>query len=186
MSKIGKKLITIPEDVIVKIENDILKVSSKDGKKNIELGLLPGIEANLNENELVFSIKNKDIQSRANWGTMRALTQNAILGVKEGFKKILEFKGVGFKANIEGDSLVLNIGFSHPVNFKIPEGITIVTDKNSITIDGISKYLVGQVASKIRAFKKPNPYRGTGIKYKDEVIRKKAGKTATSGTGVGS
>ncbi|MBU4348628.1 50S ribosomal protein L6 [Patescibacteria group bacterium] len=186
MSKIGKKLITIPEDIIVKIEGDILKVSSRDGKKNLELDLLLGVEAKINETELVFNIKNKDIQSRANWGTMRALAQNAILGVKDDFKKILEFKGVGFKANIEGGSLILNIGFSHPVNFKIPEGITITTDKSTITIVGISKYLVGQVASTIRAFKKPNPYRGTGIKYKGEVIRKKAGKTATSGTGVGS
>ncbi|MCL5017192.1 MAG: 50S ribosomal protein L6 [Patescibacteria group bacterium] len=184
MSKIGKKPIVIPENVNFKIDGAVLEVSSKDGKRSLKLDLLPNIEVKNEGNEVVFSTKNDDAQTRANWGTIRALVQNAVNGMKEDFKKVLEFQGVGFRANVEGKNLVLNIGFSHPVKFEIPNGIIITVEKSNIIIAGIDKYLVGQVAAKIRALKKPNPYRGTGIKYKEEIVRRKAGKKASSGTGA--
>jgi large subunit ribosomal protein L6 len=184
MSKIGKKPIAIPENVNVKINDGVLEVSSKDGKKSLKFSLLANIEVKIEGNEVIFTTKSDDAQARANWGTIRALVQNAVNGMKEDFKKVLEFQGVGFRANVEGKNLVLNIGFSHPVKFEIPSGITITVEKSNIIISGIDKYLVGQVAAKIRAFKKPNPYRGTGIKYKEEIIRRKAGKKASSGTGA--
>lgn len=184
MSKIGKKPIAIPEGVNVKIDGGVLEVSSKDGKKFLKFDMLPNVDAKIEENNLIFKATADDAQSRANWGTIRSLAQNAIMGMKEDFKKILEFQGVGFRANVEGKTLVLNIGFSHPVKFEIPAGVTITVEKSNIIIFGIDKYLVGQVATQIRAFKKPNPYRGTGIKYKDEIVRRKAGKKATSGTGT--
>ncbi len=181
MSKIGKKPIMIPENISVKIDGSVLEISSKDGKKVAKINILPNIEVKVEENQLIFKALNDDQQTRANWGTIRALAQNAVSGIKEDFKKVLEFNGVGFRANVEGKTLVLNIGFSHPVKFEIPNGITITVEKSNINISGMDKYLVGQVATKIRALKKPNPYRGTGIKYKEEVIRRKAGKKATSG-----
>lgn len=184
MSKIGKKPIAIPENILAKIEGGVLEISSKDGKKVLRIKILPNVEVKLENNQIIFTITKDDFQSRANWGTMRALVQNAVSGITADFKKVLEFQGVGFRANVEGKNLVLNIGFSHPVKFEIPDGIIIVVEKGNITISGIDKYLVGQVATKIRAFKKPNPYRGTGIKYKDEIVKKKAGKKATSGTGT--
>jgi len=184
MSKIGKKPIVIPEGVNVKVAGGVLEVSSKDGKKSLKFALLPNVEASIAENNLSFKAIANDAQSRANWGTIRSLANNAIIGMTADFKKVLEFQGVGFRASVEGKTLVLNIGFSHPVKFEIPAGITITVEKNNITIAGIDKYLVGQVATKIRAFKKPNPYRGTGIKYKDEIVKRKAGKKASSGTGA--
>lgn len=184
MSKIGKKLITLSDNVIAKVEDGVLVISSKDGKKVLRVKVLSSVEVKLENNQISFSITKEDSQSRANWGTMRALAQNAVTGITTDFKKVLEFQGVGFRAVVEGKTLVLNIGFSHPVKFDIPEGITIVVEKGNITISGMDKYLVGQVATKIRAFKKPNPYRGTGIKYKDEIVKKKAGKKATSGAGA--
>ncbi len=184
MSKIGKKPIAIPENINIKVDGGVLEVSSKDGKKTLKFELLKNIEAKVENNEIVFAAKDDDAQTRSNWGTMRALVQNAVYGINEDFKKVLEFQGVGFRANVEGGNLILNIGFSHPVKFEIPKGIAIVVEKGSIIISGIDKYLVGQVATKIRAFKKPNPYRGTGIKYKEEIVKRKAGKKASSGTGA--
>jgi len=181
MSKIGKKPIAIPENVSVKIDGAVLEVASKDGKKIMKVKILSNIEAKIEENQLIFKALETDPQTRANWGTMRALAQNAVDGIKEDFKKVLEFNGVGFRASVEGKTLVLNIGFSHPIRFEIPNGITITVEKSNINIVGMDKYLVGQVATKIRALKKPNPYRGTGIKYKEEVVRRKAGKKASSG-----
>lgn len=184
MSKIGKKIIVLPENVTAKVDSGVLEVSSKDGKKVLRIKILSNVEVKIENGQISFAITKDDSQSRANWGTMRALTQNAVTGITTDFKKVLEFQGVGFRAAVEGKALVLNIGFSHPVRFDIPDGIAIVVEKGNITISGMDKYLVGQVATKIRAFKKPNPYRGTGIKYKDEIVKKKAGKKATSGAGT--
>lgn len=186
MSKIGKKIITIPENVVVNQNGGVLEISSKDGKNQLRLNILPYIGVKIDGNQMSFLPNEDSIQARSNWGTMRALTQNAIIGVSEGFKKILEFSGVGFRAAVEGKNLILNIGFSHPVKFAIPDGVSIVVDSkiNNITISGIDKSLVGEAAAKIRAKKKTNPYRGTGIKYKNEIIKKKAGKKASGATGA--
>jgi large subunit ribosomal protein L6 len=117
----------------------------------------------------------------ANLGTMWANLRNAIQGVTEGFIKVLEIEGVGYKAVAEGKTLVLSLGYSHPIRFELPEGITAVVDKNTVTISGNDKQMVGQVAAEIRAYRKPEPYKGKGIHYKGEVIRRKVGKKAATG-----
>lgn len=181
MSKIGKKIIVIPKGVEVKTADSVLEFKGKDAA--LVLRLLPHVEAKIEGENLSFSVTEKSLQARANWGTMRALAQNALTGVSEGFKKILELRGVGFRAGVEGNVLVLNIGFSHPVKFEPPAGVKITVEKSFITVSGIDKALVGQAAAKIRALKKPNMYRGTGIRYKDEVVKTKAGKKVTGGAG---
>ncbi|HEY4499749.1 MAG TPA: 50S ribosomal protein L6 [Candidatus Paceibacterota bacterium] len=182
MSKIGKKIIFIPEGVTIQETNGVLECKGKGG--TLALPILKGVTSKIEGNQITFGITGDDLQTKANWGTMRALTQNAVLGVSEGFKKILEILGVGFRANMEGDELVLNIGFSHPIRFKTPAGVKITVEKNAITISGLDKYLVGQTAAKIRSIKKPEPYKGTGIRYRSEVVRKKVGKKVAGTTGT--
>ena len=181
MSKIGKKIIVIPKGVEVRSADSVLEFKGKDA--TLALRLLPHVEAKIEGEVLSFAVTEKSLQARANWGTMRALAQNALTGVSEGYKKILELRGVGFRAATEGNVLVLNIGFSHPIKFEPPAGVKISVEKSFITISGIDKAMVGQAAAKIRAFKKPNAYRGTGIRYKDEVVKIKAGKIVSGGTG---
>lgn len=180
MSKIGKKPIQIPEGVQVLMSENALEIKGKLGA--IKLPLLPYVSAEMKDKELVFSVKGEGKQSRANWGTMRALSANAVKGVTEGFSKTLEIEGVGFRASLEGKNLVLNIGFSHPVKYTPPEGVTIVIEKGAIKVSGSDRAVVGEVAAKIRSLKEPEPYKGTGIRYRGEVIRRKAGKKVAGGT----
>ena len=140
-----------------------------------------GIEVTQKDDQLIFiAKKSEDQTSKALWGLARSLVNNAVVGVTDGFSKTLEINGVGYKAVLNGKKLVLNVGFSHPVEYNISEGITITVDKNQITITGIDKQSVGQTAAEIRNIKKPEPYKGKGIKYIDEVIRRKAGKVVKS------
>ncbi|MCB9802511.1 50S ribosomal protein L6 [Candidatus Nomurabacteria bacterium] len=179
MSRIGKKPITIPQGVEVKIEGQ--KVSVKGPKGSLEVEILPMVKAELTDGQVIFTVENsEDREQKAFWGLFRNLVNNAIIGVSEGFSKSLEINGVGFKAAMQGKDLLLNVGFSHPVVYKAVEGITIEVEKNVIKISGIDKQLVGQTSSEIRAIKKPEPYKGKGIKYSDEVIRRKAGKVVKS------
>ncbi len=182
MSKIGKKIIVIPEGVELKHNGASLEFKGKGG--TVIVNILPFIEAKIENGTLAFSLKEENIQAKANWGTIRAISQNAVIGVSEGFKKLLEVIGVGFRANMEGQDLVLSVGFSHPVRFTTPEGVKIIAEKNIVTVSGTDKYKVGEAAAKIRAIRKPEPYKGTGIKYKDEVIRRKAGKKVAGATGA--
>jgi large subunit ribosomal protein L6 len=181
MSKIGKQPIKIPESVSVSIENDTIKVKGPLGENSIPI--LAGVKPILENSQLRFEIINaSNKQARSNWGTLRSLTANAVKGVQEGFSKTLILEGIGFKITKEGNDLVFNLGFSHPVRFSTPPGITFEVEKNTILkIKGIDKSLVGQIAAEIRSLKKPEPYKGTGFRYSDEVIRRKAGKKATSG-----
>jgi len=175
MSRIGKKPINIPAQVEVKIEGDLVKVKGPKGA--LELRLPPLVRAELADSQILVSVPHPEIKDEASlWGLSRTLVSNLVEGVTSGFKKELEINGIGFKAQSSGSQLVLNVGFSHSVEYKIPEGIQIATEKNLITITGIDKQRVGQVAAEIRAIKKPEPYKGKGIKYIDEVIRRKAGK----------
>jgi len=182
MSKIGKKPILIPQGVTVKIENDEIHVQGKNG--SLALDILPSVAVEIKDNQIFASIVKGDKQSRANWGTMRALLKNAVDGVDAGFFKELEIQGIGFRATMDGNNLVLSVGFSHPVKYPIPEGIKVVVEKSFIKISGFDKYLVGQVAAKIRAIKKPEPYLGKGIRYKGEVVVRKEGKKAAGATGA--
>jgi large subunit ribosomal protein L6 len=131
------------------------------------------------DDQLVFSRANESKQAKSNHGLMRSLVQNMVTGVSAGFSKQLEIRGVGYRADVKGKQLVMNLGYSHPINFAIPDGIDVVADKGGkISVAGIDKQLVGQVAANIRAFREPDHYKGKGVRYVDEYVRLKAGKSA--------
>ena len=177
MSRIGKKSIPIPQAVAVSVENGIVKVKGPKGENRLELH--PHVQVAQEEQDLEVRVSNPEEKfDRALWGLHRALLANMIKGVTEPFIKKLEMVGVGYRAAAQGNKLTLEAGFSHPVEIHIPEGITCTVEKNIISISGIDKQQVGEVAAKIRAVRKPEPYKGKGIKYEGEVIRRKAGKAA--------
>lgn len=180
MSRIGKKPILIPQGVDVKIDRQ--KVTVKGPKGEILKEFQPGIDISMEDNKVIVKSKGNDKKARSAWGLSRVLIFNMIKGVQEGYERKLEIEGVGFRANVEGDNLVLNIGFSHPVRIKVPVGIKCSVEKNVITISGIDKELVGQTAAKIREVKKPEPYKGKGIRYAGEKIIRKLGKKAVATT----
>ena len=180
MSKIGKKQIIIPDNVEVEISGGFLKFKGNKGTTNLKI--LPYIKTEIKDKSIFFTPENNSKQARANWGTIRSLAHNAIIGLTEGFGKVLEIEGIGYRANMEGNNLVLNLGLSHPIKINPPEGIKISVEKNVIKISGIDKALVGQIAAKIKAFKKPEPYKGKGIRYQGEIIRRKAGKKVAGTT----
>mgnify|MGYP001611029405 CR=1 FL=1 len=186
MSKIGKKPIEIPKDVEVQIKpadgGTILAFKGKEG--SMTLPLLPFISVDLKDGKLQFTAGKDHKQARSNWGTMASLARNAVEGVSKGFSKMLDIEGIGFRATIEGATLVLNVGFTHPVKFQPPAGVKVSVEKNAIKISGIDKNLVGEIASQIRRIKPPEPYQGKGIRYRGEVVRRKAGKKV-AGTGAG-
>ncbi|MCH7759161.1 50S ribosomal protein L6 [Patescibacteria group bacterium] len=180
MSRIGKKSIVVPSGVEIKVDNHLVAV--KGPKGDLKQTIPDFLSIKTEDDQLKMSVKNPKIkQERSSWGTFNRLIFNMIKGVSEGFEKKLELVGVGYRAQIDGDKLTLKLGFSHPVNFLIPPGIEIKVEQNIITINGIDKQLVGETAAQIRRFKKPEPYKGKGIKYVDEIIRRKAGKRATTG-----
>lgn len=177
MSRIGKQPVAIPNGVEVKIEGNLLKFKKGNLAKELDTKANVGVE--IKDNAIVFSPKGDDRQSRAYWGTYRALANNVVVGLTQGFSKTLEINGVGYKAALKGKVLELSLGFSHPINYAIPEGIEIAVDKNTvIIIKGSDKQVVGQVAAQIREFRPPEPYKGKGVKYIDERIIRKAGKTS--------
>lgn len=175
MSRIGKLPIPIPDGVTVAIDGRA--VSVKGPKGQLALTLHEHVTVQQADHQATVTVQQPDVQSdRALWGLTRMLVANMITGVTKGYEKKLEINGVGFKAQVSGQQLILNLGFSHPVEFPIAPGITMTVEKNVITVAGIDKQLVGETAAKIRSLKKPEPYKGKGIKYIDEVIRRKAGK----------
>jgi large subunit ribosomal protein L6 len=180
MSRVGKKPIKIPEKVSLEIEDQKLKISGPRGE--LELKIHPAIKVEIKDGK-IFVLFQKDRSQefkkmRALWGLSRTLIYNGIIGVTEGFEKKLEIEGVGYRASIENENLILNVGLSHPIKIKSPEGIKFSVEKNIITVSGIEKEKVGKVAAKIRKVKKTDPYKGKGIKYLGEQIRKKEGKKA--------
>jgi len=175
MSRIGKKPIDIPAGVEVKVEGTEVVVSK--GKDVKRLDTHGRVDVEVKDNQVIFHRKGENKASSAFWGTYRALTQNMIIGLTQGFEKKLEINGVGYRAAVKGQVLELQLGFSHPINYDIPEGIQITVEKNIISVKGTDKQKVGQVAAEIRAFRPPEPYKGKGVKYVDEVILRKAGKT---------
>lgn len=177
MSRIGKKLITIPEGVKVILGKDTLKVAGPKGE--LILNIPPDVLINIEDKEIKVNVKKPDEKKfRALWGTIARLISNMIYGVREGYSKSLEFVGIGFKIAVSGDEITMEIGYSHPVKYKLPKGVTAAISKNILTISGIDKALVGNVAAAIRRLRKPEPYKGKGIRYVGEVIRRKAGKAA--------
>ena len=173
MSRVGKKPIEIPAGVEVTVNGSVVVV--KKGSNAIEIDTHNRVGIEVSDNSVNFSLVG---DNSAFWGTYRALTANAIIGLTTGFTKSLEINGVGYRAAVKGKVLELQLGYSHPINFEIPEGIEITVEKNIINVKGSSKQTVGQTAAIIRGYRKPEPYKGKGVKYTDETIVRKAGKTA--------
>lgn len=177
MSRIGKKPITIPKGVTVTKSDNIIKVKGPKGELQTEVPNRITVE--INNGEITVQRPDDFKLSKSLHGLTRALIQNMIVGVTEQYQKSLEIVGVGYKAEQKGENLLINIGYSHPIYFIPPAGVTVqAPTPNQIVISGIDKQLVGMVAAKIRSFRKPEPYKGKGIKYSDEQIIRKAGKTA--------
>ncbi|MFA5854830.1 MAG: 50S ribosomal protein L6 [Candidatus Gracilibacteria bacterium] len=181
MSRIGKKPVLLPQGVSITKDPDGTFVV-KGPKGELKYKPNPLITVTVAENEILVTRDDESREKRALHGLTRSLLQNMVIGVTQGYSKQLEINGVGYKAQVQGTKLVLNLGYSHPIDFPIPAGITIKFDeekKNLMTISGIDKALLGEVAAKIRSYREPEPYKGKGIKYTDEHIRRKAGKAAT-------
>ena len=177
MSRIGKKPVEIPKGVTISLEGQLIKVKGPKGE--LQRTIHPLIKAEVFESEIKFSRPDDLKESRALHGLTRALVQNMVVGVTDSYKKSLEIVGVGYKAELKGKNLLLNIGYSHPIYFIPPDVVKLeVPIQTQIIISGNDKELVGLVAAKIRSFRKPEPYKGKGIKYSDERIIRKAGKTA--------
>jgi large subunit ribosomal protein L6 len=195
MSRVGKKPIDIPQGVEVKInaEDKGSQVNVKGPKGSLDVLLPQGVTIEEKDaprpsrrgdevdgdagKQIIFTVKNPEAGAdKALWGLSRSLVNNAVVGVTEAFSKELEINGVGFKVVLQGKKLVLNVGFSHQVEYDLPAAVEVVVEKNNIKLSSIDKQLLGQVAAEIRAIKKPEPYKGKGIKYIDEQIRRKAGK----------
>ena len=176
MSRVGKKSISIPSAVSVSIEGS--KIVFKNSKLTKELETYNRVGIEFKDGSLSFSLNGNSAQDRAYWGTYRALANNIVIGLTDGFTKQLEINGVGYKAAIKDKVLELALGFSHPINYDIPDGVEIVVDKNLITIKGSDKQQIGQIAAEIREFRPPEPYKGKGVKYVEEHIIRKAGKTS--------
>ena len=178
MSKIGKKPIEIPAGVEVKINDG--RISVKGPKGELAKPLMEGVNVVVDGNIIKLSLQNDDKEKSAKWGLQRALVANMIIGVTNSFEKVLEFQGIGYKANVKDNNLELNLGYSHPITIPGVEGITFSVEKSSIKISGPDNELVGQVAAEIREKRPPEPYKGSGIRYKGEIIKRKAGKKAVA------
>jgi large subunit ribosomal protein L6 len=176
MSRIGKQPIEIPAGVKVSIDNSSISVTGPKG--TLSRTLLDKVTLDLNDKFLTVTRVDDSINARAAHGLSRTLVSNMVIGVTKGFERALEINGVGYRAEVKGDVLNLSLGYSHPINFQLPNGITVDVDKmTKLLVKGIDKELVGQTAAKIREFRSPEPYKGKGVKYADETILRKAGKT---------
>jgi large subunit ribosomal protein L6 len=175
MSRIGKLPVAIPQGVKCALTGDVVSVEGPKGK--LSYRIRPGVKVDISEGEAVVSMSGTDGQSKADYGTTRATINNMVLGVSKGWKKTLELVGVGFAAKLQGKNLVLAVGFSHEVSMEIPAEIKANVQKNSVELESANRELVGTFAAKIRQVQPPEPYLGKGIKYSDEKVRRKAGKT---------
>lgn len=175
MSRVGKLPIAIPSGVTITIDDNEITVAGSKG--TLKQFAMPDITVKQEGEELIVTRANDEPKTRAKHGLMRALLSNMVTGVSQGFSKKLEINGVGYRVAQQGTDLKMNLGFSHDVIYKVPAGVTTAVEQNTITVNGISKQQVGQVAAEIRALKKPEPYKGKGIKYEGERIIRKSGKS---------
>ncbi len=179
MSRIGKLPISIPENVTIEISDDKIKVKGPKGELSLTFEPIY-VSIKQEEKTITVTPKNETKEAKSRHGLYRSLIANMIEGVNQGFSKTLEIKGVGYRGSMKGNALEMNLGYSHPISYTLPEGIQInfaEKSQNILTVSGIDKQLVGQVSAEIRSFRKPEPYKGKGIKYQDEIIRRKAGKS---------
>lgn len=175
MSRVGKSPVKVPSGVTVDISSDAITVNGSRG--SLSQFTMPEVNIKQENDELIFSAIDDEKVSRSKQGLLRSLVQNMVTGVSEGFEKKLEVNGVGYRVNMAGQDLKMFLGYSHEVIYKVPEGINIKVEQNVITVGGINRQQVGQVAAEIRSLKKPEPYKGKGIKYADERIIRKSGKS---------
>lgn len=178
MSKIGKAPVKIPDGVEVQISTDVIRVSGSKGF--VEVSQIPGILVSNKDSHIIVELSSEElVNGPAYWGLIRSLLNNAVIGASEGFIKVLEIVGVGYRVEKVGNNLRFFVGYSHSVEFTAPEGITLEVEGNTVVkVSGASKHMVGQTAANIRAIRKPEPYKGKGIKYKGEIIKRKQGKAA--------
>jgi large subunit ribosomal protein L6 len=177
MSRIGKQPVLLSDKVKATLEGELLKVSGPNG--NLEQAIPSGVKVTVSETDITISKTSESIESQARQGLIRSLVYNMVAGVTDGFERSLNIVGVGYRVEKKGDFLLFNLGFSHPIWFEIPEYVDVSVNKsNEITLKSSSKQLLGQTAATIRSFRPPEPYKGKGIRYSDEIIRTKVGKTA--------
>jgi large subunit ribosomal protein L6 len=175
MSRIGKKPVPLPKDVTAKIDGKMVRVKGPKGE--LSLRLVDEVEADVGEDGITVSPREGAERGRQMWGLSRTLVNNLVVGVTQGFSQRMEINGVGYRAAVQGKNLNLQLGFSHDISYPIPAGIAIVAEKpTALTISGMDKQLVGQVAAEIRSYRPPEPYKGKGVKYAGEHIRRKEGK----------
>src|SRR5246127_4471968 len=175
MSRIGKKPVALPKGVTASVDGQTVKVKGPKGELSVKLA--PEVSASVGEHGITVTAHKEMERSPQMWGLSRTLVNNLVVGVTQGFQQKLEINGVGYRAAVQGKNLNLQLGFSHDVAYPIPAGITITAEKPTmLTVAGIDKQLVGQVAAEIRAYRKPEPYKGKGVRYSDEYVRRKEGK----------
>jgi large subunit ribosomal protein L6 len=180
MSRIGKQPLELPQGVQATVSGQSLSVKGPKGSLTIAIG--DGVTAKVEGNKVVFARAEDTKQARAMHGTTRALARNAVEGVTKGYSRSLEIQGVGYRATLQGKKVLLNVGFANTIEVAIPDNVTVqVPDPNHINVTGLDKYAVGQLAANLREVRKPEPYKGKGVRYVGEFVRKKAGKAATAG-----
>jgi large subunit ribosomal protein L6 len=178
MSRVGKKPITIPDKIKVTYKDRVVSVQGKNGTLTQEIH--PAVEVNIDQDLISVGLNDQSRKTMALQGMTRSLLSNMVKGVSDGFERVLEINGIGYRAELKGKSIVFNLGYSHPIDFALPEGVSAKVDKNNtVRISGIDKQLIGQTAARIRQLRPPEPYKGKGIKYAEEHIMRKAGKTGT-------
>lgn len=178
MSRVGKKPIPVPEGTTIKLDDRLLTVKGKNGTLTQEIH--SAVNLKIEKNLITVETITDNRTSRALQGLTRSLVNNMIVGVSRGFERVLEINGIGYRAEAKGKSILFNLGYSHPIDFALPEGVTAKVEKNNvIKLSGIDKQVLGQTAASIRALRPPEPYKGKGIKYAEEHIQRKAGKTGT-------
>lgn len=179
MSRLGKLPIELPVGTTAKIDNNFIVVKGPKGE--LKQATHNFVKVDISDKSILVTLDSQEKKAKSFWGLYRTLINNMVIGVNAGYQKKLEINGVGYKVALQGRKLVFNLGFSHPVNFPLPDGINAQVEANAITVSGIDKQLLGEISAQIRGLKKPEPYKGKGIKYSDEIIRRKSGKSASKG-----
>lgn len=175
MSRIGKMPVSIPKGVTVDLKDDKIKIKGPKGQ--LDRTIHPMVNVSVQNDQIIVAVGDESKESKSLHGLFRALISNMVTGVSQGFQRELEIVGVGYRAEISGKTATFNLGYSHPIVFELPDGIEGSIDRNKISLQGIDRDLLGKTAAKIRGFRKPEPYKGKGIRYVDEYIKRKAGKT---------
>lgn len=175
MSRVGKKPVPIPDKTKISFTGRVLTVEGAKGR--LSQTIHPDVDLNIEDDQILLSIRRNDKKTKAQWGTARALVSNMVTGVSQGFERVLEINGIGYRAEVKGNAVDLHLGYSHPIQFALPEGVSAQVEKNTLKLSGIDKEKVGFAAASIRKFRPPEPYKGKGVKFAEETIVRKAGKT---------